>query len=114
MNVPNDPNCKRVLYRGLKGSDVEWVQDILSELNNFYKFCPTSKVLKPDGHYGDETAKLVRFFQYSENLIPDSFFDKTTCDRMNYRWLDYLDIQSRTGFGKFKNITEYLNSRFED
>lgn len=33
---------------------------------------------------------------------------------MNYRWQDYIDIQSRTGFGKFKNINEYLASRFND
>jgi peptidoglycan hydrolase-like protein with peptidoglycan-binding domain len=114
MNAPNVPQCKRVLYRGLKGNDVEWMQETLMELNDFYKFCPSSKVAKADGHYGDETAKLVKFFQYKENLIPDTFFDRATCEKMNYRWSDYLDIQSRTGWGRYRTINEYLASRFED
>ena len=114
MLAPNIPQCKRVLYRGLKGDDVEWLQDILKELNDFYRFVPTSTPLKVDGHFGDTTAKYLKFFQYSENLIPDTFFDRATCERLDFRYHDYLDIQVRTGFGKYKTQKEYLKSRFGD
>lgn len=114
MMVPNVPQCNRILYKGLKGEDVKWIQDILSELNDFYKFCPSTTSLKTTGYFGDETAKFVKFFQYFENLIPDSHFDRATCERMNYRYNDYLDIQLRTGWGKYKTQEEYLNSRFEE
>ena len=114
MLVPNIPQCRRILWKGMKGEDVEWLQDILSELNNFYKFCPSPTPLKSTGYFGDETAKFLKFFQYKENLVPDSHFDWATCERLNYRYNDYLDIQIRTGWGKYKTQEEYLNARFAD
>ena len=114
MLPPNIPQCKRVLYKGLKGEDVEWLQDILNDLNDFYKYCPMKTPFKIDGFFGDDTARVLKFFQYRENLIPDSYFDRATCERLNYRYNDYLDIQNRTGFGRYKNIGEYLDSRFSE
>jgi len=104
--IPNDPNCKRILHKGVKGEDVAWSQDKLGELNGFYKFCPSTKPLQMTRYFGDETAKFLKFYQYYEDLLLDCNFDKENCDRLNHRYIDYLDFQSRTGFAKFKSINE--------
>lgn len=113
MLVPNAPQCKRLLYKGMKGEDVKWLQEILNDLNAFYKFCPTNTPLKVTGFFGDDTARYLKFFQYRESLIPDSHFDRATCDKLNSRYNDYIDIQYRSKF-HYNNIEDYLNSRFSD
>jgi peptidoglycan hydrolase-like protein with peptidoglycan-binding domain len=113
VQIPNAPQCKRLLYKGMKGEDVKWMQELLSDLNAFYKFCPTPTPLKMTGVFGEDTAKFLKFYQYYENLIPDSRFDRATCDKLNYRYIDYLDIQNRSKF-RYDNINDYLDSRFSD
>jgi peptidoglycan hydrolase-like protein with peptidoglycan-binding domain len=112
MLPPNTPQCSRVLHKGMKGDDVQWMQELLIDLNDFYKFCPMKTPFTATGYFGDETARLLKFFQYRENLVPDSHFDRATCNRLNYRYNDYIDIRSRVGFEKYKTSEEYLNSRF--
>jgi peptidoglycan hydrolase-like protein with peptidoglycan-binding domain len=102
MLAPNSTNVKRTLYRGMRGNDVAYIQEVLDELNSFYKFCP-SKPVKASGYFGDETAKLVKFFQYKADLIPDSHFDRDTNNAMEQWWNQYLnDMQFKVQAAKVK------------
>ena len=113
MQTPNSPQCKRMLRKGMSGEDVKWLQELLNDLNSFYKFCPTKTPLKTTGFFGDDTARYLKFFQYRESLIPDCIFDKATCDKLNMRYNDYIDIQYRTKF-HYDSMEAYLNSRFSE
>ena len=90
MLVPNSANVKRILRKGMQGKDVAYIQEVLDELNSFYKFCP-SKPLKASGRFGDDTQKYVKFFQYKADLIPDCYFDRATNDAMEAWWNQYLN-----------------------
>ena len=89
MNAPNGKFVKRILYRGLQGEDVRWLQEMLDELNQYYKFCPV-KSLQTSGYYGDNTHKFVKFFQYYTNLLPDGFYEKETHNALEATYRNYL------------------------
>ena len=92
ITAPNSKFVKRVLHIGSKGEDVAYVQDILDELNSFYKFCPVKR-LQPTGYFGPETQKFLKFFQYWVDLEKDScfaYFEKKTSDAMEQTYQEYL------------------------
>lgn len=89
MLVPNTKHVKRILYKGMSGEDVKYLQEMLDDLNSFYKFCP-SRTLKASGYFGDETARFLKFFQYKSDLIPDSYFDKATSDALEKWYANYI------------------------
>ncbi len=89
MNIPNGKFVKRVLYRGLQGEDVRWLQEMLDELNQQYKFCPV-KGLQASGYYGDTTHKFVKFFQYYVELLPDGFYERETHNALEATYRNYL------------------------
>jgi len=89
MNTPNGKYVKRVLYRSLQGEDVRWVQGMLDELNQAYKFCPV-KSLQSSGYYGDNTHKFVRFFQTWTGLLPDGFYERLTHNALERTYQNYI------------------------
>lgn len=89
MNAPNGKFVKRILYRGKQGEDVRWLQEMLDELNQAYKFCPV-KSLQASGYFGDTTAKFVKFFQYWTDLLPDSFYERQTHNALERTYQNYI------------------------
>ncbi|HEY8561138.1 MAG TPA: peptidoglycan-binding domain-containing protein [Pyrinomonadaceae bacterium] len=89
MAAPNGKFVKRILYRGLQGEDVRWLQEMMDELNQHYKFCPV-RSLQTSGYYGDTTHKFVKFFQYYCDLLPDGFYDRRTHDALEATYKNYL------------------------
>jgi peptidoglycan hydrolase-like protein with peptidoglycan-binding domain len=93
ITAPNTRFVKRVLHIGSRGDDVYYVQDLLDELNGFYKFCPVRR-LQPNGYFGPETQKFLKFFQYWVDLEKDAcfaYFEKKTSDALEQAYAEYLD-----------------------
>lgn len=88
MNTPKI-HAKRVIYRGLQGNDVRDIQELLVDLNDFYNFCP-GKNLQPSGYFGDETHRLLKFFQYWVDLLPDGFYEKLTDEALEKSYQNYM------------------------
>lgn len=105
--APNTANNKRVLRKGMQGEDVKYIQDILGELNKYYKFCPT-KNLKVNGYFGNETEKMLKFFQYWVDLeYYYCYFEKNTSNAMETTYEEYLDnMRMQVLFAKTKKAID--------
>ena len=92
--APNTKYNKRVLRVGMKGDDVKYMQGVLSDLNDFYKFCPT-KNLQDSGYFGNETQKMVKFFQYWVGLNDwAGYFERNTCNAMEKKYVIYMEASA--------------------
>jgi peptidoglycan hydrolase-like protein with peptidoglycan-binding domain len=94
---------KRVLHKGMSGEDVKYVQELMDELNDFYKFCPNRTDLKTSGFYGPETARFVTYFQIWMDLVMDGYFDKNTSEKAEQKWQDMIRLRSRKWYETYED-----------
>lgn len=110
--APNTANVKRVLRKGMQGEDVKYMQEILVELNDHYKFCPT-KYLKNSGKFGNETEKFLKFFQYWVSLERYyCYFERNTSNAMESTYEEYLDdMRMKVLFARTKQQLDDMANR---
>jgi peptidoglycan hydrolase-like protein with peptidoglycan-binding domain len=85
--MPAQYPFKRSLSKGMKGRDVEVMQEWLRRVNEFDGF--TNLPIFISGEYTQYTKWAVEKFQKSHNLQVTGIYDYPT-----YRWLERINIEA--------------------
>lgn len=105
--APDKYPFKRMLYKGMKGREVEVLQDWLDNLNDYYQFCK-GKSLNPTGYFGQDTKYFVTLFQIFVELYPaDGIYDYRTHNMLQWRYYnmmqstaEYITKQNKAAWNK--------------
>jgi len=85
---------KRALFQGMKGREVEVLQDWLNELNEYYNFHPGFHI-NATGKYGLFTKTFVMKFQRFVGLEANGVFCYRTYDLMQWRFYNMIQSMNK-------------------
>jgi hypothetical protein len=91
-SVPSDMKMpfSKTLHYGLRGAEVERLQDWLNEMNEYYNFCKSVKSVKLSGFFDFDTVIMVVAFQGFWGYHQNGIYDLQTHDLMEWKFYNYM------------------------